>query len=105
LVTPNAAGLFWNQLAVLHNEEDQDFRHNVSLMAMRNQLGDQIDGMAHAVVQQLRFPASTSNPPLNPDLLSDSRLGEYTRNTMNQYAELEAMVSTLTEGRQGRVFR
>jgi multidrug resistance protein MdtO len=90
-----AAGIFWNQLVVLHSEQDRDFSAHPGLTAMRSRLAQQIDAMAKAVVECVPFPACDPHSLVDPILVDNPRFGEYARNTVKQYCELEAVIRTL----------
>jgi multidrug resistance protein MdtO len=91
-----AGALFWNQLAVLHGETDIGFATEPRLTELRRKLAEHLDVMADAVVQKTTFPAEYSATLAGPDLLEDPRYGEYARNTVARYEELQAFTSTLS---------
>jgi hypothetical protein len=62
---------------------------------MRRQLAQQMDAMADAVVLRVRFPAGDPDALVDPFLLKNPRFGEYARNAIMQYGELEAVICTL----------
>jgi multidrug resistance protein MdtO len=90
-----AAGIFWNRLVVLHSEQDRDFSAHLGLIAMRSRLAQQIDAMAKAVVECVPFPACDPHSLVDPILVNNPRFGEYARNTVKQYGELEAVIRNL----------
>lgn len=89
-----STALFWNQFAFLHGEQDIDFLTQPALAEMRRKLADRIDAMATSVVQKTPLPA-TSTPIVDDSLLNDSRYGEYVRNSVARYEELQVAVSNL----------
>jgi multidrug resistance protein MdtO len=91
-----AAALFWNQLAVLHNETDIDFVTEPQLAELRGKLAQHLDAMADAVVQKTAFASEYSATLISPELLEDARYGEYARNTVARYEELQAFTSALS---------
>jgi multidrug resistance protein MdtO len=91
----NAVGLFWNQLSVLHSEQNRDFLTEAGLIAMRRQLAQALDSMAAAVVRGIRFSPVDRTLLADPSLVTSSRFNEYTGNTVKQYADLEAVMCTL----------
>jgi multidrug resistance protein MdtO len=91
-----AAALVWNQLAVLHSETDIGFVTEPRLTELRRKLAEHLDVMADAVVQKTTFPSEYSATLVSPDLLEDPHYGEYARNTVTRYEELQAFTSALS---------
>jgi multidrug resistance protein MdtO len=90
-----AVALFWNQLAVVHRVTDRDFTTHPDLMEMLQKLGDHMDAMADAVAEK-KFPENVPAASfVNASLLANPRYGEYTRNTVARYDELQATVCSL----------
>jgi multidrug resistance protein MdtO len=79
-----AVALFWNQLAVLHNEDDRDFFREPGLNEMRRKLAGQMDVMAEAANL------------VDAALLEHPRYGEYARNAVGRYGELQTIVESLS---------
>jgi multidrug resistance protein MdtO len=52
--------------------------------------------MADAVVQKTTFPPEYAATLASSDLLEDPRYGEYVRNTVARYEELQAFTSALS---------
>jgi multidrug resistance protein MdtO len=90
-----SAALFWNQFAFLHSEQDIDFLTQPPLVEMRRELANRIDAMAMAVVEKTPIPPA-NKPIVDPSLLDNSRYGEYVRNSVARYEELQAAVSNLS---------
>jgi multidrug resistance protein MdtO len=91
-----AGTLFWNQFAVLYSEEDKDFLTEPDLIEMRRQLAEYVDGMAEGVVKKtapLTVPATAFVPPA---MLDDPRYGEYSRNTIARFEELQSFALMLS---------
>jgi multidrug resistance protein MdtO len=91
-----AAALFWNQLAVLHSETDIGFATEPRLTELRQKLGEHLDAMADAVVQKTTFSPEYAATLTTTDLLEDPHYGEYARNTVARYEELQAFTSALS---------
>ena len=91
-----AGALFWNQLAMLHSETDIGFATEPRLTELRRKLGEHLDVMADAVVQKTTFPPEYAATLASSDLLEDPRYGEYARNTVARYEELQAFTSALS---------
>jgi multidrug resistance protein MdtO len=91
-----AGTLFWNQFAVLYSEEDKDFLSEPDLVEMRRKLAEYVDGMAEGVVKKtapLTVPATAFLPPA---MLDDPRYGEYSRNTIARFEELQSFALMLS---------
>jgi multidrug resistance protein MdtO len=91
-----AGAMFWNQLAVIHSETDISFATEPRLTELRQKLAEHLSAMAEAVVKKTTFPAEYSATLASPDLLEDPRYGEYARNTVARYEELQAFTSALS---------
>jgi multidrug resistance protein MdtO len=90
-----AVPFFWNQLAVLQNEQDRDFITEPGLIAMRRKLAGQLDAMADAVARETRFPPQDTADLATADLPASPRYGEYVRNTLAAHEELQTGVAAL----------
>jgi multidrug resistance protein MdtO len=86
---------FWNQFAVLHREEDRDFVTQPELIAMRRTMAEGMDAMANAAVNKTEITVIDRESLVNPSLLADPRFGEFARNAVDRYQELELEVSRL----------
>jgi multidrug resistance protein MdtO len=91
-----AAALFWNQIAILHNEQDNDFIVEPDLIVMRRALAEHLEAMAVAVVQKTSFQEETSSALGGVAMVGNSRYGEYVRNTVARYEELQSFTSKLS---------
>ena len=87
---------FWNQFAVLHREEDRDFLTQPELIAMRRRMAEGMDAMANAAVNKTEITVIDRESLVNPSLLADPRFGEFARNAVDRYQELELAVSNLS---------
>jgi multidrug resistance protein MdtO len=98
-MTLNAAltsvAFFWNQSAVLHRSEDYDFITQPSLMAMRKRMAEGLERMSVAVTERTEYEEEFPADVLDADILSSPRYGEYARNSVDRYEELERIVETL----------
>jgi multidrug resistance protein MdtO len=90
-----AGGIFWNQFAILHSEEDKDFLVEPALVQMRQKLAENIDAMAAAVVQKNDLPTIPAEDFAGLDILESPRYGEYSSNTIARFEELQAFTSML----------
>jgi multidrug resistance protein MdtO len=91
-----SAALFWNQVAILHNAEDRDFLTEPDLVTMRSKIAEHLEAMAEAVVQKTPFAQATSASLESPAMLQSPRYGEYVRNTVARYEELQSLTSRLS---------
>ena len=97
-VALKAVPFFWNQLAVLHNEQDQDFLTEPGLIAMRSKMADHLDSMAEAVGREVPITPLPVSDIVGEPILENPRYGEYARNSVAAHAELQAGVSSLFIG-------
>jgi len=96
-----SAALIWNELAVLHREDDQDFLHEDCLIELRREIAKQLDLLENTVVPELKDAAaqeeslSFTHPSCfaSAHILEHPRYGEYARNTIARYEELESVVA------------
>ena len=91
-----AGALFWNQLAVLHSEADIGFADEPRLTELRRKLTEHLNAMADAVAKKTTFPPEYAATLASSELLQDPRYGEYARNTVARYEELQAFTSSLS---------
>ena len=92
-----AAALFWNQVAILHDEGETDFISEPGLIAMRQQIAKQMEEMAVAVVAETPFSEVSGASLEERALLESSRYGEYVRNVVARYEELQSFTAALNE--------
>ena len=92
----SAVALFWNQLTVLHRDQDRDFLDQSGLIEMRRKMAEQLDAMAVAVVEKRAFPAKDATVLVDPDLLASPRYGEYAQLSLARYQDLREQVCTLS---------
>jgi multidrug resistance protein MdtO len=100
-----SAALIWNELAVLHKEEDQDFLHEDCLIELRREIAKQLDALESAVLLEPNRAASQDLPQSafthpscfsSADILEHPRYGEYAANTIARYEELESIIAGMT---------
>jgi multidrug resistance protein MdtO len=92
----SAAALFWNQLTFLHYEEDLDFFREPGLMDMRRRIAAHLGEVAHSVVYKTTVQVAPADSFVDAALLESPRYGEYARNSVARYEELEANVACLS---------
>jgi multidrug resistance protein MdtO len=90
-----SVAFFWNQLAVLHRFEDFDFVSQPRLREMRARMAEGLEKMSFVVVNKTEFEEEFPADVLDTKILSSMRYGEYARNSIDRYEELERIVETL----------
>jgi multidrug resistance protein MdtO len=98
-----SVALIWNEIAVLHKEDDIDFLKDECLIEMRKELTRQIEAFAGSVLREDKSdtaPAGAQNfrhPAcfVSSDILGHPRYGEYARNTIARCEELQELVAGL----------
>jgi len=86
---------FWNQFAVLHREEDFNYLTQPELTEMRSKMAEGMDKMAKATINKTEFVMIDPGTLAKPSLLADPVYGEFARNAVDRYCELEQVVSRL----------
>jgi multidrug resistance protein MdtO len=94
--TLTCGALFWNQLAVLHNEADSDYLTDPSLRDMRHKIAEHMSTLANAVECNIVIPIEPVATFIDPTLFADPRHGEYARNTAARYEELQNLTAILS---------
>jgi multidrug resistance protein MdtO len=94
-----AVPFFWNQLAVLHKEEDRDFLTEQVLVDMRAKIAAHLDAMASAVAAGTPLIPVAAADLVPADEFNDPRHGEYARNTVAAHEELQARVAAAVAAR------
>jgi multidrug resistance protein MdtO len=95
-----AVAVLWNELAVLHREEDADFLSNPELIELRRQMKQGLDALVNFVLQETKLKDSEllSGPPsllASEELYRHPRYGEYTQHTIGRYRELQSIIAEL----------
>ncbi|HEY1743004.1 MAG TPA: FUSC family protein, partial [Granulicella sp.] len=80
---------FWNQFAVLHRKEDFKYLTQPELIVMRSKMAEGMDMMAKATINKTEFAMITPGTLASPSLLADPVFGEFARNAVDRYCELE----------------
>jgi multidrug resistance protein MdtO len=91
-----AVALFWNQLAVLHRDEDQDFIDEPGLIAMRHKLAENLEAMADSVCERRAFDEKNADGLVDAALFESPRYGQYARNSVARYQDLRELIRTLS---------
>jgi multidrug resistance protein MdtO len=95
-ISITAAALIWNQVAVLHDQQGIDVSYEPGLVEMRRKLADNMNVMAEAIARKTGFPSESSGDLASPSLLNSEHNGEYTRNTIARYEDLQNLASALS---------
>jgi multidrug resistance protein MdtO len=93
----SAAALFFNQLAFMHYEKDLDFFKEPGLIAMRRKLAEHLDDIAESVVRKIAFPIIPTEALVDAAMIESARYGEYARNSVARYEDLQSSVACLSE--------
>jgi multidrug resistance protein MdtO len=93
-----AAALIWNQVAFLHGERDVDFKTEPALVEMRRRLADHLSRLAEAVERKIPLPAEHLDGFVSQHLLESGHFGEYAKNTIARYEDLQALAIMLARG-------
>jgi len=98
-----SAALIWNELAVLHKEEDADFLKDRCLIDLRSEIARELDALEAAVLLETEPREGDSQRPglsfthpscfAREDILEHPRYGEYAQNTIARYNELQSIVA------------
>jgi multidrug resistance protein MdtO len=91
----NAVAMFWNHLVVLHSPEDEDFLRDPRMIEMRRAFATELNTMADAVGQKATYKPGLASGFSDGTILDHPRYGEYVRNTVNRFGELQGIVSSL----------
>jgi multidrug resistance protein MdtO len=90
-----AAALIWNQVAVLHGREELDFLPEPALAEVRGRLADRLNMLAEAVERKTSLPTEHLGSFVSPHLLENEHYGEYVRNTIARYEDLQTLAAQL----------
>jgi multidrug resistance protein MdtO len=91
----SAVAMFWNQFVVFHSAEDEDFLRDPRLIEMRRAFATELNTMAEAVAQKTTYKPALASSFSDGTILDHPRYGEYVRNTVNRFRDLQGIVSSL----------
>jgi multidrug resistance protein MdtO len=91
----SAVAMFWNQFVVFHSAEDEEFLRDPRLIEMRRAFAAELNTMADAVAQKATYKPALAGSFSDGTILDHPRYGEYVRNTINRFGELQGIVSSL----------
>lgn len=92
-----AVSIFWNQLVVLQGAEDQDFLREPRLKELRQALAAELNTMAEVVARKAPYTPAAKGGFADVAILNHPRYGEYVRNTVSRFGELQKAVLSLDE--------
>jgi multidrug resistance protein MdtO len=90
-----AVAMFWNQLVILHSAEDEDFLRDPTLIEMRRAFAAELNTMADAVSRKATYKPALAGSFVDGSIFDHPRYGEYVRNTVNRFGELQEIVLSL----------
>jgi multidrug resistance protein MdtO len=89
-----AVALVWNELTVLHNIEDKDFLEQSGLKQLRQNLATGLDALADSI-RQKTHDIEVEVGAFDLEVLKNHRYGEYAKQTIARYQELQSSISEL----------
>jgi multidrug resistance protein MdtO len=90
-----SVAFFWNQFAILHNEQDRAFLTEPDLVHLRAILADGMDDMARSVTQKTSFAAVDTAELVDQPFYAHPHYREYVQNSIARFDELQNMVAQL----------
>jgi multidrug resistance protein MdtO len=90
-----SVAFFWNQFAVLHSPRARDFLTQPELSEMRHNMAAGLEAMADSVVHKTAFVDNEAAETLAPSLFASPRYGEYARNSVERFRELQRLIADL----------
>lgn len=90
-----SVAFFWNQFAVLHSPRARDFLTQPELSEMRHNMAAGLEAMADSVVHKTAFVDNEAAETLAPSLVTSLRYGEYARNSVERFRELQRLIADL----------
>jgi len=90
-----SVAFFWNQFAVLHSDQDRDFLTEPALSQLRSTLANGMDAMAKSAAHKTDFVTIQPEALIDHSLLTHPRYGEYVRNSIARFDELQNFIAQL----------
>ena len=95
-IAVTAAGVIWNQLALLRDEGDGVLTKEPSLVQMRKEMAETLNGIADAIVQEAPFWTTPMLRRTSSSIERSERCDEYTHNSVTLFEELESLALGLS---------
>jgi len=96
-----AVAMFWNQLVILLSSDGEDFLGEPKLIEIRCAIATELNSMAEVVTTKTTYVPAHAGSFLDAAILDHPRYGEYVRNTVNRFGELQEVILSLSAGSQG----
>jgi len=90
-----SVAFIWNQFTLLDSAQTRDFIAQPELSEMRLGMADGLEAMANSVVPGARPVDVEPSEKVNPSLLANPRYGEYARNSVGSFRDLQNLVADL----------
>jgi multidrug resistance protein MdtO len=90
-----AVSIFWNQLVVLQGAEDEDILREPMLRELRHAFAVELNTMADVLAQKTPYTPALASSFSDVPILDHPRYGEYVRNTVSRFGELQGIVLSL----------
>jgi len=91
-----AVAMFWNQLVILLSSDGEDFLREPELIEMRGAIATELNTMAEVVTAKTTYVPARAGSFLDAAILDHPRYGEYIRNTVNRFGELQEVILNLS---------
>ena len=90
-----AVAMFWNQLVILSGGDDEDFLREPRLIEMRRAFATELNTMAEVVTAKTTYVSALADSFSDVATLDHPRYGEYVRNMVNRFGELQEVILSL----------
>jgi multidrug resistance protein MdtO len=95
-----SVSMLWNEVAVLHRKDSEEFLSNPDLVELRRRMAQKLNGLAYKALQAEVPPdlAPAIEPQslmFNLELINHPIYGEYTKHTIRSLHELQTVVAGL----------
>jgi multidrug resistance protein MdtO len=96
-IAVTAAGVIWNQLALLRDEENSDLIDEPSLLQLRGIMAEHLETMAEVIVQKTNLRPKLIASLVRTSLIGSEHVREYTQNTITLFEDIEALTLGLSQ--------
>jgi len=95
-----SVSMLWNEVAVLHRKDSEEFLSNPDLVELRRRMAQKLNGLAYKALQaEVPSDLAPANEPqslmFNLELINHPIYGEYTKHTIRSLHELQTVVAGL----------